>query len=88
MSRQPDGSARAVPHARLPVDGVRSPNLPVRNGFSPDDDATGFHHQGPFDVIEMLGPDGDWVIARVPRHPSPKVRRANLRFRDPWKRTE
>jgi len=71
---------------RAEVDRARNPNLPVQESDPYNMPATAFEHPGPFDVIEMLGPDGEWIIARVSRHPPPKVKRALLRFQGPWKR--
>lgn len=79
---------RAPMSARIaPLDGASNPNLPIRDIKPSTVRATAFEHPGPFDVIEMLGPEGEWIIARVPRHPPPKVKQAILRFRGPWKQS-
>ncbi len=69
----------------IPINGAPNPNLPIRDSKPSSVPATAFQHPGPFDVIEMLGPDGEWIIARVPRHRPPKAKQAILRFRGPWK---
>lgn len=67
----------------VPIEGAPNPDLPTRDSKPSLVRATAFQHPGPFDVIEIRGPDGECIIARVPRHPSPKVKRAILPFRQP-----
>ena len=60
MSKQPDGPGHAFGRARVSVDSVPNPSLPVRDISPSDGHTTAFQHPGPFDVIEMLGPDAEW----------------------------
>jgi hypothetical protein len=70
---------------QLPVDGRANSNLPVRETVAPKTRLDECHFTGPFDLVEMEGPNGEWVVAQAPRRTSPSTKRAISRFQGPWK---
>ena len=69
----------------LPMDGVPNPNLPLRAQF-PIKDRYESPYRGPWDVVWTEDERGRPIRSKVRRHSSPRVKRAQLRFRGPWKR--
>jgi hypothetical protein len=69
----------------LQMDGLPNPNLPLRSKF-PIKKQYEPAYRGPWDVVWTEGPNGEFVRVNARRHTSPRIKRATLRFRGPWKR--
>jgi hypothetical protein len=64
------------------LDGEPNPNLPFRAHTPAHRERP---YRGPFDFVWTEDERGRWVRAKVRRQQSPRLKRALLRFRGPWK---
>ena len=69
----------------LPMDGVPNLNLPLRSKF-PIKKRYEQPYHGPWDDVRIEDENGRPVKVKARRHTSPRVKRATLCFRGPWKR--